>query len=309
MTTKRPITPFTLGVEKRRQHFLRKHAYAESFRRAGLDGVADKLKDCQEIQVLALCQNCGKGWWIIEKCRQRVCPLCSYEVSKERSKYILAITRKMKYPKLLTFTMPLWQDDPHDGIKYLREAWNKLRRTKLMESVRGGCYSIELKVKDEGYHIHMHALVDSDYLPYQKVFSEWRRILDIEHVEIDIRCAENQKAREYVAKYTAKAAGYDTNETAIVKWYLATKGERLFATFGAWYNAKLEELLPEEQVFVPKCICPYCGKEGTVYLARDGPYVYGHEIWQKIEAYLVPNGIWGKPIEGVKEILEGEKKE
>jgi len=204
--------------------------------------------------------------------------------------------------------MPLWKDDPHVGIKCLREAWNKLRRTKLMASVRGGCYSIEVKVKDEGFHIHMHALVDSGYLPYQKIFTAWREILGLTHVEVDIRCAEGQKAREYVSKYTAKSAGFENDEEAIVKWYKATKGERLFATFGAWYNAKLEELLPEEQIFVPKCVCPYCGKEGTVYLARDGPYVYGHEIWRKIEQVLVPDGIWGRKIEGVQEILERKEK-
>ena len=130
-------------------------------------------------------------------------------------------------------------------------------------------------------------------MPKQRLFTEWGRILDVSVPQTDIRAARTERERAYIVKYTAKAAEFKDDGSDVVAWYLATKGLRLFATFGDWYNAKIEELLDadEDLEFTPAC--PNCGETGTVFYARDGPYVFGHEVWRDVESFHVK----GQPLE------------
>jgi hypothetical protein len=222
------------GIEARRKHFLRKRAYADAFAARGYDDIARNLRTCEETESLVGCQHCGHSWWVTTRCRSRVCPLCSYHESKKRAKYLKAMTANMQHPKLVTLTIDLWQGDPREGIKYLRKQVTRMRRSTLFKSVRGGAYQIELKQKPEGWHIHIHLLLDAPFIPYQRLFSTWKAITQQRYVSTDIRSAKTPEAREYVVKYPSKSASFDTHPEAIVDWYEATKGMRLFATFGTW---------------------------------------------------------------------------
>lgn len=304
MALTRPREGLVDATRKRYPHFHRKRFYAEQFRDRDLDLIAKQLAECQETELLASCTHCGKSWWVVNKCRLRVCPLCSYAIAKERGAYLIAMTKHMEHPKLLTLTTRQWTGDPHQGIKHLKAQFARLRRSKLFRAVKGGAYQVELKKKENGFHIHIHCLFDGPYMPYQKIFSEWRRILGETCPQIDIRAATSQRAREYAAKYAAKAGGYDTAAFAVVDWYLATKGERLFATFGKWYNAKLEELDPDAIAQAPQPNCPHCGSLHTTYLARDGPYIYGHDIWRSIAPVVMPGGIYLRAIPEVRKTLD-----
>jgi len=193
----------------------------------------------------------------------------------------------MKFPKLITLTMPTWTGEPREGIKYLRTAWNTLRKHKLFKTVRGGAYQIELKPKARGWHIHLHALVDCPFMPHQKLYSTWTAILGIPTSRIDIRAAKTTEQRAYAAKYAAKAADFYSDPDTVVLWYKATKGQRLFATFGHWYNVNLEELPHDGKLEKFVSTCPHCKSTGTVFLARDGPFFYGGKEWTKLSKYFM----------------------
>lgn len=303
----KPIPKELLGVYKRRKHFKRKHHYSELFAVAGEHKLASALSNCQESYELVCCKSCRKSWWVITRCRQRVCPLCSYERTLVRAKFIQAMTKDMQYPKLVTLTMPTWTKNPRDGIAYIRTAFNNLRRQKIFEQVVGGAYQIELKPKDNGWHIHLHAILDCPYIPYQRLWSTWKKITHLKCPQIDIRAASNEKARAYVAKYASKSADFDSDPNTIVEWYNATKGLRLFATFGKWYNKTIEELEGDLSPTLPPSRCPHCNEEKTSFFARDGPYIYGGKLWRQIEWAFVNNlGEW-KPMAGVKDILDNPK--
>ncbi len=296
MALTRTTAQTALQIRKRRKHFLRKHRYADAFEAAGYERIEQQLRDCQETEVLACCSHCGKSWWILTRCRLRVCPLCSYTVAQQRADFLKAMTKHMHHPKLVTLTMPPWKDDPREGISYLRASFSKLRRSKVFKAVRGGAYQIEIKVHPTYYHIHMHILLDAPYIPHQLLFNEWKQILQVAAPQIDIRAAENDKAKAYVVKYAAKSADFDNNPETIIEWYKATKGTRLFGTFGLWYNAKIEELDDEQEHPQPTPVCPGCGEEGTTFFARDGPFIYGHDIWRSIEPYYLREQEWIRPI-------------
>jgi len=204
--------------------------------------------------------------------------------------------RGMDHPKLMTLTMPTWTQNPRDGIRYIRRAWTKLRRHRSWKGVRGGAYQIELKPKPNGWHIHIHVVFDGPYIPRTTLFAVWAKLTHNRVPQVDIREAGDDRARVYVAKYAAKSAGFETGDAVIAQWYKATKGQRLFATFGRWYNKSLEEIADPDAPPLPPPACPFCKSQGTTYLIRDGPYVLGLETYRE----LVRLGQW--PEEDTRQI-------
>jgi hypothetical protein len=297
-----PYDPIAV-ITRRKKHFLRKRKIAERMRNANLIPQAEQLEHCGEYTTIMACSHCGHTSRVVCRCKLRVCPLCSYKEAKQRGEYLKAMTRHMQHPKLLTLTMPLWMDDARDGITFIRDAFNRLRKSEVFQKVVGGSYQIEIKIKDNGFHIHIHALLDCPYMPYQHLWSTWKKIIGHDCPQTDIRSADTPQAREYAAKYAAKASDFDADLDNVVAWYEATKGLRLFATFGKWFNATMEELDPEHPRFIPKCTCAQCGAEGTMYLARDGPFLFSPDVWKAMEKIIVPHGKLYFPITEVQAVL------
>jgi hypothetical protein len=282
----------TKRMEKKQAAIRLKNQFAQEFEMAGWSKIAQDLKDCDETETLASCKVCHNVWYVTTHCRLRICPCCAYSVTVERAKFIASLCKHMKHPKLLTLTMPLWTADPQDGIAVLRTWFNMLRARKVFRPVLGGAYQIELKQKQNGWHIHLHAILDAPYLPQQLIFSEWRAITRTTAPQVDIRAATTVRAQRYIVKYLVKGSDVKDPNFSIVAWYQATKGQRLFATFGTWYNKTLEDLEPNSIELIGPCPCPNCGTIGSTYLARDGPYIWGHDIWRTMRQML----IGGQPI-------------
>jgi len=207
--------------------------------------------------------------------------MCSFRVAQERKEYLTYMTKDMQHPKLVTLTQRAWKAPPKEGIKRIRIAFNKLRRTKLFKSVRGGAYVIEVIPKSGYWHIHMHVLLDAPYIAYQRLFSEWRQILGEKAPQVDVRSASDKRAREYLAKDASKNIVFYVQPEKVVEWYEATKGLRLFATFGTWYNVKIEAQLEFRAWEKVKPVCPFCGAENTCFYARDGPWIIGWDLWKE----------------------------
>ena len=268
---------------------LWKNKIARALAEAGQDSAAEHVGECAEHELLLCCEGCGHKRYVVYHCQSRICPICSWSISKDRAKYSEALLAQMQYPKFLTLTMPMWKGNPRDGIKYLREAFTKLRSRKLWKVVRGGCYQIELKWKNPGWHIHVHVLLDAPFLPKQHIFSAWREILKTPYASIDIRACRTKAQRRYVTKYVSKNEDFHGDEYLAVEWYLATKGSRLYGTFGTWYNAKMEELLNPEEFEVFKPACENCGSPNHMFFARDGPFIFKKE-WESVKASFI--GDW-----------------
>ncbi len=303
MALTKPAPPSPEALKKRKKHFTRKRRYASQFGDADMERISQQLYDCEETEVLACCSHCGNSWYIKNLCRLRVCPLCSYRVSLERAKYMEMMCKHMKYPKMITLTMPRWSRDPREGIKLLRDAFTRLRKSKLFRACVGGAYNIELKPKENGWHIHMHVLVDMPFLPYQKLWSKWGELINHRTPQVDIRAAENEAARAYSFKYACKSADFDSFQGSVVEWYIATKGSRLFGTFGKWYNARIEDLDKEGTPDERLAVCPHCESENTTYLARDGPFIFGHDMWRSMRGMVTRNAPLIRDLTVVKEYM------
>ena len=268
--------------EKKLRWIRLNQKFAKAFEDAGYPDLAQKLHDCETTNALVCCSNCGKHWYVLNRCRQRVCVMCSFRVAQERKEFLCYMTKNMPHPKLITLTQRAWKGPPKEGIKRIRLAFNKLRRTKLFQTVRGGAYIIEVIPKPGYWHIHMHILVDAPFIPYRRLFSEWKKILGEKAPQVDVRAASDKHAREYIAKDASKNIVYYVKPEMVVAWYEATKGLRLFATFGTWFNVKIAEQLEFDAWEKVKPVCPFCGSANTCFYARDGPWVMGWDLWKEV---------------------------
>jgi hypothetical protein len=202
----------------------------------------------------------------------------------------------MTHPVFITLTVPRFASNPRNGITTIRKYFNLLRKTKLFSKVKGGAYQIEVKIKPDGYHIHIHAILDSPFMPYQLLFSAWRKITGVQVPQVDVRSADSIAAKTYIAKYTAKSAGYENALDQVVEWYQATKGLRLFTTFGTFYNATLESLDPTTIEKPYEVHCPHCNAIKSVFRARDGPWKFPKEIRKEMIKTINSFGDQTRPI-------------
>ena len=193
----------------------------------------------------------------------------------------------------------------HGRNKNLARQLEQLRREKVLSKVKGGAYSIELKYKEGGWHVHLHAIIDAPYVPYQRVFSAWRRLNNVDHVEVDIREAKSNEQRRYIAKYVAKNEAFEGTEKAIVEWYNATKGIRLFEVFGSFRAAAVQLRQTEREERDKHALCPNCKQQGTMCYARDGPFIYG-EDWLTIQTTILDEDGDERPIKEIAAMMSEE---
>ena len=264
----RPTLPGkTMSPYSRRAKYFRlKHRIAEDLESNGLPLEAESMRRCHEFEQQVICLNCSTAWYVPERCRMRLCPLCSWETSRERSALILALTRDMAHPKLITLTMPRWKGNPREGIKVIRKHFRQLRSHEVWERVVGGAYQIEVLQKPDGWHIHVHILADCIFIPQKMLWAVWKDILGIDCPQVDIRAAKNDIQRIYAAKYAAKSAVYCGQGESAAAWHLAVKGSRLWGLIGSWYKKSLEDILGDDEKKKAPRVCRFCQSVDSVAL-------------------------------------------
>jgi hypothetical protein len=110
------------------------------------------------------------------------------------------------------------------------------REIPLEELLHGGFYAIDVKqVGDCEFNIHIHALVDMNYVPQAALAAEWEKVTGGDPV-IDVRriygrgeSSENAVAE--VVGYATKPPEFDDTEMQ-VEYVLETKGRRYVQPFG-----------------------------------------------------------------------------
>lgn len=158
-----------------------------------------------------------------------------------------------------------------------------------MKNCRGGAYTIELVPKEDGWHIHLHLLLDVGYLPWAKIQETWARAVGVKRPHVHVQAANNDSVKRYVCKYATKTGlgnlGKEKKKDErkgvgaadIVRWYAAVRGSKLWGTFGDWYRFSLEDAAEVVDMAPYVCKCPLCGEEGGVFQARAGPFRFGSE--------------------------------
>jgi len=281
--------PQLAALRRRMRPHKIKQRYAAAFQEAGIAAQAHALKHCALSYFTVICTSCGHTKQALYRCRLRVCPICSFELTKERSLFMKQHTAGKPKPKLLTLTIQRWTSDPRDGIKHLRQCWAKLRRSSVFKAVKGGAYQIELKRKPNGWHIHIHALLETPYIARQRIFTAWKGITGIMVPQVHITEAPNDKAIEYTAKYVSKQGDFEGPQDTIVQWYRATKGSRLFEFFGEWRKSAKAWQIARAAANPVSVICPQCKAVKSMVPGYSVEMLLGYEIWRDLRDTAPPD--------------------
>ena len=114
----------------------------------------------------------------------------------------------MKNPKLITLTFGNTPMLYPDVVSEFRRMFSKLR--KKFKCIKGGIYVFEVKRSPthiENMEVHIHALVDSVYIPQKKTSEAWFEISG--RFITDIRKAYSpKKGLGYILKYVSKAPSF-----------------------------------------------------------------------------------------------------
>lgn len=185
-----------------------------------------------------VCCNCGRTLTIPIQCGDRFCYICS----KRRSARIRARLvdlyshvrlRKAYTFKFLTLTIPSGPD-LKTQFDLVVKSFRRLRQRKFwLTRVDGGGYVIELTVGDHGlWHVHLHVILYSAYLPVRALSSQWSRCSPGKIVHITM--ISGPQVARYISKYVSKSLALD-RRTQYASDVL--KGSRLFQPFGSFQSA------------------------------------------------------------------------
>lgn len=136
-------------------------ALAKRLEEEGADDLASKLRKCGE-PIPLTCIGCGDVRDALTRCDRKWCPACAPKLATMTTLKYQKLVEEMVWPLFVTFTVENYADP---DVRPLRRAWGKLRRLRwFRRCARGGVAAFECTAKNEGYHWHVHALIDCHWL-------------------------------------------------------------------------------------------------------------------------------------------------
>lgn len=210
-----------------------------------------------------LCVDCGFVHETQVRCKLRWCPSCAASVSAIRTSRFRFAVRRFKWPLFLTLTQSNTITLEKTDVRKLKEAVRRLRgRAFWKEKVRGGVQSIELTNIGNGWHLHVHLVIDCDWLSIlskpprasntieekrwkvlvakSELQEAWRQCLrqDVDPI-IHVKRASGDIEME-VLKYTLDPDALDEFEGKIGPVIRAMEGSRLMGGFGSCYRLQAQ---------------------------------------------------------------------
>ena len=210
----------------------------------------DRYDSCRDYAFFVRHKISGEVRVQASACKLRWCPLCIRTKRFFLTRNVAAWTSKLKKPKLLTFTLKHKDVDLKERIIDLYRFFRNVRRTKwFKKNVRGGLWFFQVtKSKTDGlWHPHIHCLVDSNFLPKEKLSELWELVTGDSRI-VDIRAVKDvQKTADYVARYIAAPCRLsDFSVDDAIEIVQTLNGRRICGTWGTGRDCSLKVTKPDD---------------------------------------------------------------
>jgi len=207
---------------------------AEALDSLGAYRWSNRIRDRGERFVGLKCEDCGRRRFLTTYCGHRLCKKCARKRSARLSRKVCAIFSRMKNPKFLTLTVPNTKVVNRKYFARLREAFGKLRRSKIWRGVRGGIYALEATWNEqrEDWNIHIHVLCDVKFIPIQALRRVWGKLIPGSRW-IHIQRPDRGVAKE-LAKYILKGLCSIVGVKELVQYIEGISHIRTIQGFGKW---------------------------------------------------------------------------
>jgi hypothetical protein len=211
------------------------------------------------------CLSCGHHKTTTLWCKRKWCPCCARRFASQRSAELQWIVERFRYPLFVTLTMKNVDDLSKGGVRHLRRSFGKLRHRKLWKArVAGGVACVEVTNIGNGWHPHLHAVLDCRWLawrtpePNPRLSQEekkarysaaaceleraWSKCLGQQSSSVKVkRCNRHTIAKE-VVKYTVKNEDLVLAEGTIGDLIRALDSTRMMTTFGNAHGQKIKDI-------------------------------------------------------------------
>lgn len=270
--------PVPLELWKKATQF--KFSVAAKLRESGSLEDADSLEECHSRVVYQQCDGCSGVRTFRNRCDQFFCPECQPSLSRKRIAGVSWWTTQIHQPKHITLTLRNTHDLTKGHLTELKKFFTRLRHRRFCKGWKGGLYTIEITNNGNGWHLHMHVLVDARWVDARQLALEWASVNGgIGHIVAVKDCRSVDYLKE-VTKYAAKGSDIAAwSGQDITEFIAAVRGSRTFGVFGSLYGKRTEfrewiKALREDSRLC-KCGC------------RTAHY-YSEMEWQA--RFLVPDG-------------------
>lgn len=244
------------------------------------DDLTANFRRCGETFGLT-CMSCGEVHDCERRCSKKWCPMCVRKLATKRAEKFRAAVAAMKWPLFVTLTMKNVEDLSFDAVRKLRRAFGKLRQRKLWKAhVLGGAASIEVTNIGNGWHPHLHAILDCEWLAWktpkpkasdsrdrkkklcEKAGAElervWSKCLGQPQSSVFVKRTCGEDVVQEVMKYSVKGSDLVDSPDDIAPLIRCLEATRLVTTFGTLFGKKL---LRAEEADRPPIMCK-CGASG-----------------------------------------------
>lgn len=214
---------------------------AAKLREHGEATLADELDDCHSYFTVAQCTNCRRTQSFPNRCDRFYCPECQPRLGRQRRESVEWWTKLIPQPKHVVLTVRNTPDLTRGHVRQLKSWFANLRRRKFARAWQGGFYSIEVTNEGNGWHLHIHALVNARWIDGGTLATEWCKATNGAGHIVKVK---DCRSKDYIAEITK----YAVKGTELAKWtgaQIATfihalKGAKCFGVFGELHGKRTE---------------------------------------------------------------------
>ncbi len=231
---------------------IHKKSIAAKLRESGRCDLSIPLEQCGNIVTICHCRNCGQVHRFTNRCDRFYCPTCQPKLAWRRRQTVAHWTRTIQQPKHLVLTSRNSQSLTGTRVKWFKAAWSRLRQTNFTKAWRGGLYALEVTNESKGWHLHLHALVDADWIDSTQLATTWSKQIQQDFAIVKVKDARDKSYLQEVTKYAVKGSQLASwKPWDIVEFIEAFDRNRTFGVFGTLFKDRahrqklLDSLEPE----------------------------------------------------------------
>jgi hypothetical protein len=240
---------------------IHKNAIAAKLRVLNMDTEASKLELCHSYYTVCVCNDCGAVRKFPNRCDLFFCPECQPGLAHDRKRQVDWWTATISQPKHVVLTVHNVSDLTRGHLDELQKWFTALRRRKFARGWRGGFYSIECTNEGNGWHLHIHALIDAKWIDGGELALQWHSITRGLGRIVKVKDCRKADYLAEVTKYAVKGSQLAAwSPEQVATFIRAFDGKRTFGVFGSLYGARTEfaEFIATMKAARPKCDCGSC---------------------------------------------------
>lgn len=234
-------------------------------RSIGRHDLAEPLQNCRTEETIARCGSCGRFRAFWNRCGRLWCPNCQPRLARIRRESVQWWTREIRQPKHVVLTARNAALITPKTVQAFKAAFAKLRRTSLASDWRGGMWTLETTNEGRGWHLHIHALIDADWIDTAKLSKTWGRLVGQDYAIVKVK---DVRAKEYlheVVKYAVKGTDLARWAPSDAAAYIdAIAGQRTFGVWGSLFKRRAEWSAAIEELQACRGRCE-CGADAWKY--------------------------------------------